>query len=192
MKFMTNGARGIFVVGCCLFIAGTTLNAAKPDSRELESNQVVDITESLPSVTGEKVAAAATAPATAVKKKAMQTAKGVVYLPIVSLSSYVPIVAQILMMVLMIALSGLFGAWLMFRELAKRVQVFQEAMPAAANAPHVADGVVMQVELPRQEAAQQSVIQAPVKKCTLFVSQKAVIENLPKKFLINEWFPVER
>ena len=254
MKFMTNIARGMFVVGCCLFISGTSLNAAKPE-RELEPYKTIDITEASSVMAVDKAAAPEKAAApvaidsaaavTTVKKKVTQTPKGVVYLPIVSLGSYIPIGAQILMMLLMIAVSGLFGAWLMFREIAKRVQVLQENAPIAVPAPQHSESALMQAVLAiEEETAPTQIIRAPVKKRTLFVGQKtqaysnpqtAKLDSLvqgvhksvqqqsvepngleyappsskkrikavkqsedsksnrmPKKFLINEWFPVER
>lgn len=240
MKLMTNVARGIFVIGACLIFSGTTLNAAKPDAKGLEPYKIVDITESTYAIIGNKAAgdtSAPIAPAITAKKKATSAVRGVVYLPIVSLSSYVPIAAQILMMLLAIAFSGLFGAWLMFRELAKRVQVLQDAMPVNANAPYLVDNAAMEMASTLKEASPQVVNQTPVKKRTLFVSQKPALDNdqqnllkkqfaeqsnrleytppkalskltsprkhsedtegtksgrMPKNFLINEWFPIER
>jgi hypothetical protein len=244
MKIMTNVARGLLIVGSFFLMSGTTLNAAKPE-RELEPYKIVDITEKFPAAaqTTAKIIettthdnAAIAAPA---KKKASQTPKGVVYLPIVSLSSYVPIGAQILMMLLMIAVSGLFGAWLMFRELAKRVQILQENMPATVTSEEVIDSTPVQELFTAEdyvttaEVIQAPVNPTPVKKRTLFVKQRVAEEQssqlfateapesteakltyappkpkqrghleskpedgksnrMPKNFLINEWFPVER
>ena len=244
MKIMTNVARGLLIVGSCFLMSGTTLNAAKPE-RELEPYKIVDITEKIPSAAAiiETVAETATsdkaATAAPAKKKASQSPKGIVYLPIVSLSSYVPIGAQILLMILMIAVSGLFGAWLMFRELAKRVQVLQENMPVTVTPEEVVDSNLLEEQFRADDyVATAEVIPAPanptpVKKRTLFVSQRAATEQsaqfldkeapestaakltyappkpkqrghlesksedaksnrMPKNFLINEWFPVER
>jgi hypothetical protein len=140
MKIMTNLARGLLVIVCCLFMSDATLNAAKIE-RELEPYKTVDTTENIPVAApiAEKVTDIAPtdkdATAATVKKKVTITPKGIVYLPIVSLSSYVPIGAQILLMLLMIAVSGLFGAWLMFRELANRVQIMQELISESIQFP---------------------------------------------------------
>lgn len=63
------------------------------------------------------------------------TQKGVVYLPVVSLSSYLPIAGQILLMILVISLSGLFGAWLMFQRLAKKVLALETTARAESVQP---------------------------------------------------------
>ena len=233
MKIMTNVARAVSVVGACFFFSGSMLNAAKPEMKGLEPYQIVDITETSVVPANNKAASDSTTPTAAAKKKSTQPAKGIVYLPIVSLSSYFPIVAQILMMILVIAFSGIFGAWLMFRELAKRVQVLQDATPVVATTPQAVESFVM-TETSVPAAQQQAVSLATVKKRTLFVSQKSTSDTdqqnllkqqfvdqsnqleysppktqakgpiakkqsedsksnrMPKNFLINEWFPIER
>jgi hypothetical protein len=61
--------------------------------------------------------------------------KGVVYLPVVSLSSYLPVIAQIALMILVISLSGVFGAWLMFQRLAKKVLALESTAQIPAKSP---------------------------------------------------------
>jgi len=228
MKLVIKVACKLLVTGICFFFSTTPLYAVNSGLKEQNSKKMLEIAELLPAATLEMVGP----PVPAIKKKAAQPGKGVVYLPIVSLSSYVPIGAQILLMILTIALSGLFGAWLMFRELSKRVQVLQESMPQVQRATSFSESYQHAAVVPfTHDFGEQKVVPAPVKKRTLFVSKnrsnsvgkkaespneytakgrigypKSItkvhakktkseptkLDRMPKKFLINEWFPIDR
>jgi hypothetical protein len=185
MNIMTRVALGMLIASSCLFLSSSNLGAARLESKELEPLKTFDITEPVP-VTGTEKSSNPGA-STVVKKKPAQATKGVVYLPIVSLSSYVPLGVQIFLMLLTIAVSGLFGAWLMFRELAKQVQLIQENLPQPAHSPIVSENIAAQIEINGRSPRVQQTMENRVKKRSLFVSQKQAGESEQQNLLKQQF-----
>jgi hypothetical protein len=181
MKIMTRVALGMLIASSCFLFFGSNLVAARLESKELEPLKTFDITEAVPAANVEKTTnAVATSTA---KKKPVQAPKGVVYLPIVSVSSYVPLGVQIFLMLFAIAVSGLFGAWLMFRELAKQVQVLQENLPQPAHRPLVSENFAAQIDMGGPGPGVHQTMENRVKKRSLFVSKKNTAEREQQNLL---------
>lgn len=127
MKSVTIIFRIVFVSACCLFFSGSALTSAKEVETMTDSTDPVikveyGVTlETVSPMTSTGIKPSEAAAVVQSKKPASTTKKGLIYLPLISLSSYFPVAAQVFLMILVISLSGIFGAWLMFRVLAAKV-----------------------------------------------------------------------